>query len=71
MGLDSPFVLQAKNMWQDKTKNDSLESANFQNWVKWTTDLNKRKEFRVPRCLVPSDFRKIVRRQIHNFSDAF
>ena len=75
LGFVCPYVLEAKKIFQDECKrekgwDDDLEPSNIQKWKHWLDDLPSMEEFKLDRCLVPKNFGKCVKVQLHHFSDA-
>ena len=75
LGLVCPFVLRAKMVFQDECKSgkewdDPLSPENQVRWSKWLEELPLLDQFKVERCLVPADFGKLVKCELHHFCDA-
>ena len=74
LGLISPFVLTAKIILQ-KLYNEKIgwdeEISGHDSifWNKWLEDLSRLEDFEVERCSVLSEFRNVVRSQLHHFSE--
>lgn len=75
LGLVCPFVLRAKMVFQDECKSgkewdDPLSPENQVRWSKWLEELPLLDQFKVERCLVPADFGKLVKCELHHFCHA-
>ena len=51
--------------WDDRIPHEDLVR-----WQDWLKELPTLEQFAVKRCLKPTNFGRIVSRQLHNFSDA-
>ena len=74
LGLLSPFVLQARRLFQEvcrleKSWDAPLDSEIGARWERWLQDLELIKEYSIPRCINPSGG-PIKEAQLHHFSDA-
>ncbi|XP_046565841.1 uncharacterized protein LOC124274523 [Haliotis rubra] len=76
LGMVSPVILPAKKILQDlcvdKTlgwDDEILPELNHR-WKEWLSGLPQLNDMRIPRCLRPVEFGRIVCRQLHLFSDA-
>ena len=68
--LVCPFVLGAKIIFQDDCKsgkdwNDPLSPENQVQWSKWLDELPLLGQFKVERCLMPADFGRPVKYELH------
>ncbi|XP_077997424.1 uncharacterized protein LOC144450652 [Glandiceps talaboti] len=75
LGFVSPYVLQAKKIFQDECKlgkvwDDNIDPVNCHKWEAWLKGLPKLERFKVPRCLIPDEFGKVMCAQLHHFGDA-
>ena len=75
LGLMCPFVLRAKMIFQDECKSgkewdDPLSPENKVRWSLWLEELPLLDQFKVERCLVPADFGKLVKCELHHFCHA-
>ena len=83
LGLAVPIVLEGKLLLQQlvllgkktiKEKplgwDDPLPETLLSRWQRWRNSLHHLEKVSVPRCYHPTGFGKIVRREIHAFSDA-
>ena len=69
------FVLGAKTISQDECKSgsdwdDPLSPENQVRWSKWLDELPLLGQFKVERCLMPADFGRPVKYELHHFCDA-
>ena len=74
LGYLSPFVLQARRMFQElcrreKKWDDKLDSDVEESWSRWLEDLQLLSGFSFPRCIKPTA-EPIKEAQLHHFSDA-
>lgn len=49
---------------------DPLSPTLSPRWEKWQNDFMNLEKVNIPRCYVPAEFGKIVKTEIHHFSDA-
>ena len=76
LGFLAPFTLSAKKLLQELCTEEELgwddEISEEQNerWKLWLGELNDPKDISIDRCVRPSDFGKVLNREIHIFSDA-
>jgi hypothetical protein len=75
LGFVSPFILQAKILLQELCeKNEGwdkqLAQPELKRWQQWLSDVPKLDGLKVPRCMRPDDFGKVVCTQLHYFTDA-
>ncbi|KAG1927218.1 hypothetical protein F2P79_024407 [Pimephales promelas] len=71
----APYVLNGKRILQEMCRkgtswDDPLSLALSPWWEKWQNDFVNLEKVDIPRCYVPANFGKIVKTEIHNFSDA-
>nr|XP_017209156.1 uncharacterized protein LOC101887079 [Danio rerio] len=75
LGFLAPFVLKGKTILQEMCRSgmgwdDNLPADLQSAWEHWKADVVNLEKIEVPRCIVPSGFGRIIRREIHHFSDA-
>ena len=75
LGFIAPFVLSGKIILQqmcreDVTWNQSLHVHLIPRWKLWLHNLTQLSTVIIPRCFVIPQFGKVVRRELHHFSDA-
>ena len=75
LGFLAPVLLEGKlilqEMCRDKLDWDShLPERLRSRWERWRNSLFKLEELQIQRCFKPRDFGKVVRFEIHHFSDA-
>ena len=75
IGFASPFLLQAKKILQGLCRlkidwDSDIPDDQKNEWGKWLKELPILKSLKMPRCLKPRDFGKVVSIQMHHFSDA-
>lgn len=75
LGFISPFSLSGKRILQELCRrgigwDDPLPNDINPRWEEWINGLLKLKEVSIPRCFHPKHFHKIVRTELHHFSDA-
>ncbi|KAK5907106.1 hypothetical protein CesoFtcFv8_004989 [Champsocephalus esox] len=75
LGFVSPFALTGKCILQELCRrgigwDDPLPENLRSWWEEWKNGLQRLKEVTIPRCYHPQDFGKIVRVELHHFSDA-
>ncbi|XP_026051006.1 uncharacterized protein LOC113037895 [Carassius auratus] len=75
LGFVAPYVLNGKRILQEMCRqgtgwDDPLSLALSPWWEKWQNDFVNLEKVDISRCYVPADFGKIVKTEIHHFSDA-
>ncbi|XP_073728111.1 uncharacterized protein [Misgurnus anguillicaudatus] len=75
LGFVAPYVLNGKKILQEMCRqgtgwDDSLSPALSPRWEKWQDDFVNLERVNIPRCYVPTEFGKVVKTEIHHFSDA-
>ena len=75
LGFIAPFVLSGKMILQqmcreDVTWNQPLPVHLLPRWKLWLHNLTQLSTVIIPRCFVIPQFGKVVRRELHHFSDA-
>ena len=75
LGFICPFTLQGKQILQDLCKqnlgwDEDIPLEERLRWEKWKTEVPYLSNFSVGRCVKPKDFGKVVKSEMHHFSDA-
>lgn len=75
LGFIAPFVLSGKLVLQEMCRNgtgwdDPLPKELQPRWEHWKADLMNLERINIPRCYVPANFGKVIKRELHHFSDA-
>ena len=75
LGFIAPVVLEGKMILQDACQmkldwDDPLPHSLQVRWDRWLAELPVIKDVRIPRCFTPPEFGKIVKSELHYFSDA-
>lgn len=75
LGFLSPYILTGKQVLQEMCKrgvgwDDPIPPALETKWKAWLGDLENLKRIEIPRCLVPENFGKVKKIELHHFSDA-
>ncbi|XP_057700916.1 uncharacterized protein LOC130921262 [Corythoichthys intestinalis] len=75
LGFVAPFVLSGKRILQEMCRrsigwDDLLPEDLYPRWEEWKTGLQSLGGFFIPRCYHPPDFGKVVKMELHHFSDA-
>ncbi|XP_073718035.1 uncharacterized protein [Misgurnus anguillicaudatus] len=75
LGFIAPFILSGKRILQELCCkgiewDDPIPEYLRSRWEEWKNDLQNLKEVTIPRCYHPRNFGKIVRVELHHFSDA-
>ena len=75
LGCLAPFTLIGKQILQELCKekldwDDELKGDVKAKWDGWTEELQNLSKIKVNRCLKPKSFGKVVRHELHHFSDA-
>lgn len=75
LGFVSPFVLPAKILMQELCRknlgwDDPIHVDHLTRWKSWQEELSKLEQLRVPRCVKPLGFGKVISSQLHHFADA-
>jgi hypothetical protein len=73
--ISVPFVLSGKCILQELCRrgigwDDLLPEMLAPRWEEWKNGLQMLKEITIPRCYHPPDFGKVVKVELHHFSDA-
>ncbi|XP_048020447.1 uncharacterized protein LOC125251470 [Megalobrama amblycephala] len=75
LGFIAPFVLSEKLVLQEMCRNgtgwdDPLPKELQPRWEHWKADLMNLEKINIPRCYIPANFGKVIKRELHHFSDA-
>lgn len=75
LGFVAPFLLTGKRVLQEMCRHgtgwdDLLPSELQPVWERWKSDLVNLEKITIPRCYVPPGFGRVVRKELHHFSDA-
>ncbi|KAK7904466.1 hypothetical protein WMY93_017073 [Mugilogobius chulae] len=75
MGFLAPVVLPSKIMLQELCRrkigwDETIPQDLKQQWLQWLEELDMLSEFKVERCMKPSNFGGHLHGQLHHFSDA-
>ncbi|XP_028408200.1 uncharacterized protein LOC114530778 [Dendronephthya gigantea] len=70
-----PLLLEGKSILQALCRqsigwDDAVPDEAKSRWEEWKLDLVRMKGFSIPRCYKPLDFGRVVRTELHHFSDA-
>ncbi|XP_043088736.1 LOW QUALITY PROTEIN: uncharacterized protein LOC122334940 [Puntigrus tetrazona] len=74
LGFIAPFLLSGKLVLQEMCRNgtgwdDPLPKELQSSWEHWKADLVNLEKICISRCYVPANFGKVVKRELHHFSD--
>ena len=75
LGLLSPCTLQGKNILQETNRqglswDHKLPPQLQEQWDEWQTQLGELNSMEFNRCIKPKDFGKVIKTEVHYFSDA-
>ncbi|XP_038150062.1 uncharacterized protein LOC119789301 [Cyprinodon tularosa] len=75
LGFIAPILLTGKRVLQEICRHgigwdDPLPCELQPVWERWKKDLTNLEKITVPRCYVPPGFGRVVKRELHHFSDA-
>ncbi|KAL6474671.1 hypothetical protein MHYP_G00157110 [Metynnis hypsauchen] len=75
LGLIAPYLLKGKEILQEMCHqgtgwDDRLPAMLKPRWEKWLNDLTELKRICIARCYLPNDFGKVIKTELHHFSDA-
>ncbi len=75
LGFVAPFVLVGKQILQALCRDkegwdEELPERILPQWESWLRDLPQLAALKIPRSYFPSDFGKVMRHELHSFSDA-
>ena len=75
LGFVAPVLLEGKTILQELCRNntgwdDPVPNDVQSKWFKWKSELEDLQSFAIPRCYKPINFGRVVRAEIHHFSDA-
>ena len=71
----APVLLEGKTILQELCRNntgwdDPVPNDIQSEWFKWKSELEDLQSFAIPRCYKPINFGRVIRAEIHHFSDA-
>ena len=75
LGFLAPFLLSGKQVLQEMCQkgvgwDELLPDYLKPRWESWVNDLKNLEKIQIPRCYCPENFGKILRTELHHFSDA-
>ena len=75
LGLISPYVLKGRMILQEICKSgkgwdEKLEESIISKWDEWTDQMKDLEQIKIRRCYKEEGMGKIIRKELHNFSDA-
>ncbi|XP_066499342.1 uncharacterized protein [Hoplias malabaricus] len=75
LGFLAPFLLSGKQVLQEMCQkgvgwDDPLPDELRPRWENWVSDVRNLEKIQIPRCYSPENFGKILRTELHHFSDA-
>ncbi|XP_029967089.1 uncharacterized protein LOC115402704 [Salarias fasciatus] len=75
LGFLAPFLLTGKQVLQEICQkgvgwDELLPDELKPRWESWVSDLKNLEKIQIPRCYSPANFGKILRTELHHFSDA-
>lgn len=75
LGILAPVIFTAKRILQDLCRkrlgwDDPIPASAIQEWTDWVKDLQLLEDFRIRRCLKPTNFGEATMAQLHHFTDA-
>lgn len=75
LGFVAPVLLEGKTILQELCRNnagwdDPVPNDVRSKWFIWNAELEELQNFAIPRCYKPIDFGRVVKAEIHHFSDA-
>ena len=75
LGFLAPFILLGKRVLQEMCQrgiswDEPLPSELKPRWESWLNDLRNLGKIQIPRCFTPENFGKILKVELHHFSDA-
>ncbi len=75
LGFVAPYLLSGKRILQEMCRqgigwDDPLPEHLRPRWECWRKDLVNLEKMQIARCYVPANFGKVVKRELHHFSDA-
>ncbi|KAJ8345841.1 hypothetical protein SKAU_G00300340 [Synaphobranchus kaupii] len=75
LGFVAPFLLKGKGILQDMCRrgigwDDPLTDELQPQWERWRSDMVNLDKLTIPRCYAPAGFGKIIKTELHHFSDA-
>ena len=71
----SPPLLQGKSILQELCRqdlnwDDPIPDETKAKWQRWRTELMQLERISIPRCFKPDNFDRVIRTELHHFSDA-
>jgi len=75
LGFVAPLLLQGKSILQELCHlkldwDDPIPEEPMAEWERWKRELTQLQRITIPRCYKPDNFGRIVKVQLHHFSDA-
>ena len=75
LGFVAPILLEGKAILQKLCRNDirwddSIPDEIRDRWMKWKSEITELQTLSIPRCYRPENFGKVVKAELHHFSDA-
>ena len=75
LGFVSPLLVQGKSILQELCRqdlnwDDPIPDEIKAKWQRWRTELMQLERISIPRCFKPDNFDRIIRTELHHFSDA-
>ena len=75
LGFVAPILLEGKVILQELCRNDiswddSIPDEIRDRWMKWKSEITELQTLSIPRCYRPENFGKVVKAELHHFSDA-
>ncbi|PFX12338.1 hypothetical protein AWC38_SpisGene23725 [Stylophora pistillata] len=75
LGFVAPVLLEGKTILQELCRNnagwdDPVPNDVRSKWFIWKAELEELQNFAIPRCYKPIDFGRVIKAEIHHFSDA-
>ena len=75
LGFVSPLLLQGKSILQELCRqdlnwDDPIPEETKAKWQRWRTELMQLERISIPRCFKPDNFDRVIRTELHHFSDA-
>ncbi|XP_031554426.1 uncharacterized protein LOC116291397 [Actinia tenebrosa] len=75
LGFVAPLLLEGKSILQDLCRedlgwDDTIPDETKVTWERWRTELMQLQRISIPRCYKPDGFGRVVKTELHHFSDA-
>lgn len=75
LGFVAPYLLKRKRVLQETCRHgtswdESLSDELHPQWKNWRNDLVNLEKVSIARCYVPADFGRVIKTELHHFSDA-